>query len=141
MPIEYIEGSIENVQQIYECGRRAFAKDLMNKAMLSVADDDVEGQRELEEFGMQRLAIRLQKPGCHIFIAIDKEIENGTRLLGRAVWYEEPVFPSAKEEKKHEDKSEVPKSVNLALVKRIEGMAGEVREEYLKGMEGDFWCE
>lgn len=141
MPIEIIPGSIKNARQINDCGFRAFKNDALDKAMFPIADadDDTEGREKLKEFRSQRVAARLSKPGCHVFIAVDKEIDNGERVLGYAVWYEEPIV-RAQDNQKESEKLEMPEWVNLELVKRVEDIIISSREEFLKDMEGKMWC-
>jgi hypothetical protein len=145
MPIEIIEGSIEHVPQIYDCSWRAFGNDLLQKAMFPIADDDIEGLQKLKEFRLLKLTKRLSKPGCHTFVAIDKEIDNGSRVLGYAVWYEEAVFEITNGERKPpdkvEDQPEIPKSINVKLLKRIEKIIDGTRKEFLKELDGKMWCK
>lgn len=103
MPIELIEGSLEHVPQIYDCSWRAFRQDALHKVVFPIADDDVEGLEKLRKFRLQRLIKRLSKPGCHLFIVIDKGIENGSRVLGYAAWHEEALFGNSAAEKNLDD--------------------------------------
>lgn len=140
MPIEIIPGAIKNAKQINECGFRAFKNDALDRALFPIADDDTEGREKLKEFRSQRVAKRLSKPGCHVFLAVDQEIENGERVLGYAVWYEEPIIQDHDNQKESE-KMAMPDSANLELIKKVENMLVSIREDYLKELKGKIWCK
>lgn len=146
MPIEIINGSIENAPQLFECGRRAFESNLLEKAMFPITNESVEDLEKFREFRIQRLTKRLSKSGCHVFVAIDKEVEDGNRVLGYSVWYEELIRNSSdgkKEMSVAKDGSEEVEleSINSKLIERVGRIIEEAREEYLKGLEGGIWCK
>jgi hypothetical protein len=142
MPIEFIEGSVEDASKIYDCGWRAFVNDGLQNAVFKVADDDLESLQKLKEFRIPRIQKRLQAPGCYAIIAIDKEVDNGSRVLGYAVWYEQPVFePIDDKQDESKNKLEIPEFINVELLKRVEKTIEETRQEYLKGFSGKIWCK
>lgn len=145
MPIDIINGSIESASQLFECGRRAFESNLLEKAMFPINNEDIEDIEKFKEFRIQRLTQRLSKPGCHVFIALDKDVEDGKRVLGYSVWYEEPVSNSSDGKKemsvaKNGGEEVVLKSINSELIERVGSIIEESRGEYLKDLEGNMWC-
>lgn len=131
---------------MFECGRRAFESNLLEKAMFPVDNESSEDLEKFKEFRVQRLTKRLSKPGCHVFIAMDINVEEGSRVLGYSVWYEESVSASSDGKKemvvaRDGSKDIVLKSVNTELIERVGSIVDEAREEYLKALEGQMWCK
>ncbi|KAF2429742.1 hypothetical protein EJ08DRAFT_650197 [Tothia fuscella] len=152
MAIEIIPASPEHTPQIVECSWNAFKNGKLQQKIFNIARDDVEGYKKLQEFRVPKLRMKFDVPGCHAIIAVDKDVENGEKVLGYAVWYEEDIFKNesgdsgkgkvkGEDERKEEEKTrlQVPECINAELLERIEAMGIETRKEYLSHLSGKIW--
>lgn len=94
MPIVLNRAKLAQASSIHECGHRAFQNDDLQKALFINLPNNPDYLVQKAEFHLHRIEKYIESPDIYTLIATDDAVENGSKILGYAVWYETTDKPA-----------------------------------------------
>ncbi|KAF2464817.1 acyl-CoA N-acyltransferase [Lindgomyces ingoldianus] len=105
MDIKLVPATVTSVNEMCECGRRAFANDGLDNAVFPPRLRNPTNEEEIYKFRMERIGKRVQSPNWHYVLATTVPVDGHAQIVGYAGW----VAPALGNESKHKQGNDLAK--------------------------------